>query len=107
MNIDSKLKKSVAKKRAFVAGMRSIYFSSIEKLYPRDLFIFNRGYVDFSWLWSIKETKAFFVTRPKTSIKSIKQNLMVKSFSVTSANAFKTQILISMIVYLSLAIMKE
>jgi hypothetical protein len=37
----------------------------------------------------------------------IKQNLMVKSFYGTSANAVKTQIWISMIVYLILAIMKE
>jgi transposase len=39
--------------------------------------------------------------------KWIKQNLMVKSFYGTSANAVKTQIWISMIVYLILAIMKE
>lgn len=39
--------------------------------------------------------------------KWIKQNLMVKSFYGTSANAVKTQIWISMIVYLVLAIMKE
>jgi hypothetical protein len=39
--------------------------------------------------------------------KWIKQNLMLKSFYGTSANAVKTQIWISMIVYLVLAIMKE
>lgn len=39
--------------------------------------------------------------------KWIKQNLMVKSFYGTSPNAVKTQIWISMIVYLVLAIMKE
>ncbi len=153
---------------------------------PQGIYLVDRGYVDFSWLWSIEETKAFFVTRLKTSIKWnrvisrpvdkslgvrsdqdillfskqtkakypkrlrritfrdeeqnrilvfltnnfslssdtvaalykarwqielffkwIKQNLMVKSFYGTSANAVKTQIWISMIVYLVLAIMKE
>jgi IS4 transposase len=39
--------------------------------------------------------------------KWIKQNLMVKSFYGTSANAVKTQIWISMIVFIVLAIMKE
>lgn len=153
---------------------------------PQGIYLVDRGYIDFSWLWSIEETKAFFVTRLKTSIKWtrvisrpvdkslgvrsdqdillfskqtkakypkrlrritfrdeeqnrtlvfltnnfslssdtiaalykarwqielffkwIKQNLMVKSFYGTSANAVKTQIWISMIVYLVLAIMKE
>jgi len=153
---------------------------------PQGIYLVDRGYVDFAWLWSIEETKAFFVTRLKTSIKWtrvisrpvdkslgvrsdqdillfskqtkakypkrlrritfrdeeqnrilvfltnnfslssdtiaalykarwqielffkwIKQNLMVKSFYGTSANAVKTQIWISMIVYLVLAIMKE
>lgn len=153
---------------------------------PQGIYLVDRGYVDFAWLWSIEETNAFFVTRLKTSIKWtrvvsrpvdkslgvrsdqdillfskqtkakypkrlrritfrdedqnrtlvfltnnfslssdtiaalykarwqielffkwIKQNLMVKSFYGTSANAVKTQIWISMIVYLVLAIMKE
>lgn len=153
---------------------------------PQGIYLVDRGYVDFAWLWSIEEAKAFFVTRLKTSIKWtrvvsrpvdkslgvrsdqdillfskqtkakypkrlrrvsfrdedqnrtlvfltnnfslssdtiaalykarwqielffkwIKQNLMVKSFYGTSANAVKTQIWISMIVYLVLAIMKE
>jgi IS4 transposase len=153
---------------------------------PQGIYLVDRGYVDFSWLWSIEQTKAFFVTRLKTSIKWtrvisrpvdkslgirsdqdillfskqtkkkypkrlrrvtfrdedrnrtlefltnnfslssetiaalykarwqielffkwIKQNLKVKSFYGTSANAVKTQIWISMIVYLVLAIMKE
>ena len=156
------------------------------RIEPQGIYLVDRGYVDFSWLWSIEETKAFFVTRLKTSIKWtrvisrpvdktlgvrsdqdillfskqtkekypkrlrrvtfrdeeqnrtlvfltnnfslssetiaalykarwqielffkwIKQNLMVKSFYGTSANAVKTQIWISMIVYLVLAIMKE
>ncbi len=156
------------------------------QLEPQGIYLVDRGYVDFSWLWSIEETKAFFVTRLKTSIKWtrvisrpvdkslgvrsdqdillfskqskakypkrlrritfrdeeqnrtlvfltnnfslssetiaalykarwqielffkwIKQNLMVKSFYGTTANAVKTQIWISMIVYLVLAIMKE
>ena len=153
---------------------------------PQGIYVVDRAYVDFAWLWSIQETDAFFVTRLKTSIKWtrvisrpvdksvglrsdqdillfskqskekypkrlrrisfrdedqnrtlvfitnnfslsaetiaslykarweielffkwIKQNLMVKSFYGTSANAVKTQIWISMIVYLVLAIMKE
>jgi IS4 transposase len=146
----------------------------------------DRAYVDFDWLWNIHQTKAFFVTRLKKSIKWtrvishpvdksvglrsdqeillfsnkskakypnrlrrisfrdeiqnrilifltnnfelsaeticalykshweielffkwIKQNLKVKSFYGTSPNAVKTQIWISMIVYLVLAIIKE
>jgi hypothetical protein len=153
---------------------------------PMGIYVVDRGYVDFTWLWSIEQTGAFFVTRLKTSIKWtriisrpvnksvglrsdqdilllnkdtqakypkrlrritfrdearnrtlvfltnnfslsaetiaalykarweielffkwIKQNLMVKSFYGTSPNAVKTQIWISMIVYLVLAIMKE
>jgi hypothetical protein len=153
---------------------------------PQGIYLVDRGYVDFAWLWSIEEVNAFFVTRLKTSIKWtrvvsrpvdkslgvrsdqdillfskqtkakypkrlrritfrdedqnrtlvfltnnfslssdtiaalykarwqielffkwIKQNLMVKSFYGTSANAVKTQIWISMMVYLVLAIMKE
>jgi hypothetical protein len=156
------------------------------RIEPQGIYLVDRGYVDFAWLWSIEETKAFFVTRLKTSIKWtrvisrpvdkslgvrsdqdillfsqktkskypnrlrrvtfrdeeknrtlvfltnnfslssstiaalykarwqielffkwIKQNLMVKSFYGTSPNAVKTQIWISMIVYLVLAIMKE
>lgn len=156
------------------------------RIEPQGIYVVDRGYVDFAWLWSIEETNAFFVTRLKTSIKWtriisrpvdkslgvrsdqdillcgqqtkekypkrlrritfrdeernrtlvfltnnftlssatiaalykarwqielffkwIKQNLMVKSFYGTSANAVKTQIWISMIVYLVLAIMKE
>jgi hypothetical protein len=153
---------------------------------PQGIYVVDRAYVDFAWLWTIEQTQAFFVTRLKTSIKWtrvisrpvdkslglrsdqdillfshktkekypkrlrrisfrdedqnrtlvfltnnfslsaetiaalykarweielffkwIKQNLMVKSFYGTSANAVKTQIWISMIVYLVLAIMKE
>jgi hypothetical protein len=33
------------------------------------IYVVDRGYVDFAWLWSIHQTKAFFVTRLKTSIK--------------------------------------
>jgi len=156
------------------------------RIEPQGIYLVDRGYVDFAWLWTIEETKAFFVTRLKTSIKWtrvisrpvdkslglrsdqdillfskqtkakypkrlrritfrdeeqnrtlvfltnnfslssstiaalykarwqielffkwIKQNLMVKSFYGTSPNAVKTQIWISMIVYLVLAIMKE
>ena len=39
--------------------------------------------------------------------KWIKQNLRVKAFYGTSANAVKTQIWVAMIVYLMLAILKE
>lgn len=156
------------------------------RIEPQGIYVVDRAYVDFAWLWSIEQTDAYFVTRLKTSIKWtrvisrpvnkslglrsdqdillfskqtkekypkrirritfrdedqnrtlvfltnnfslsaetiaalykarweielffkwIKQNLMVKSFYGTSANAVKTQIWISMIVYLVLAIMKE
>jgi hypothetical protein len=33
------------------------------------IYVVDRGYVDFAWLWSIHQTNAFFVTRLKTSIK--------------------------------------
>ncbi len=33
------------------------------------IYVVDRGYVDFAWLWSIHQAKAFFVTRLKTSIK--------------------------------------
>jgi len=33
------------------------------------IYVVDRGYVDFAWLWSIHQTGAFFVTRLKTSIK--------------------------------------
>lgn len=33
------------------------------------IYVVDRGYVDFSWLWSIHQAHAFFVTRLKTSIK--------------------------------------
>jgi transposase len=153
---------------------------------PEGIYVVDRGYVDFAWLWSIHHTRAFFVTRLKTSIKWnrvishpvnkdlglradqeivlvstrlkklypqrlrkvsfrdaiqgrtlifltnnfalpaqtiaalykarwkielffkwIKQNLRVKTFYGTSPNAVKTQIWIAMIVYLTLAILKE
>ena len=150
------------------------------------IYVVDRAYVDFEWLWSINRSNAFFVTRLKRSLKWarvishpvdkslglrsdqeillfakktkakypkrlrrisfrdelqnrtlvfltnnfllaadtiaalykarwdielffkwIKQNLKVKSFYGTSANAVKTQIWIAMIVYLILAIIKE
>lgn len=150
------------------------------------IYIVDRGYVDFEWLWSIQQTNAFFVTCLKRSLKWnriishpvdkstgvradqeiimtssrlkkfypkrlrkvsfrdeiqdrtlifltnhfalpadtiavpykarweielffkwIKQNLRVKTFYGTSPNAVKTQIWISMIVYLTIAILKE
>lgn len=150
------------------------------------IYVVDRGYVDFGWLWYINQASAFFVTRLKTSIKWtrvishpvdkslglrsdqeillstkrlialypirlrrisfrdedrkrtlvfltnnfdipsetisalykarweielffkwIKQHLRVKTFYGTSANAVKTQIWVSMIVYLLLAILKE
>lgn len=153
---------------------------------PDGIYVVDRGYVDFSWLWSIQQSGAFFVTRLKTSIKWtrvishpvdkslglrsdqeillstkrlqglypirlrrvsfrdetqertlvflsnnfalpaetiaalykarweielffkwIKQNLRVKAFYGTSANAVKTQIWVAMIVYLMIAILKE
>lgn len=33
------------------------------------IYVIDRGYVDFAWLWTIHRTNAFFVTRLKTSIK--------------------------------------
>jgi hypothetical protein len=33
------------------------------------IYVVDRGYVDFAWLWSIDHAKAFFVTRLKRSIK--------------------------------------
>jgi hypothetical protein len=33
------------------------------------IYVVDRGYVDFAWLWSIHQIGAFFVTRLKTSIK--------------------------------------
>ena len=156
------------------------------RIEPQGIYLVDRAYVDFAWLWTIEKAEAFFVTRLKTSIKWtrvlsrpvdkalgvrsdqdillfskqtkkkypkrlrritfrdeeqnrtlvfltnnfslssatiaalykarweielffkwIKQNLMLKSFYGTSPNAVKTQIWISMIVYLVLAIMKE
>lgn len=153
---------------------------------PEGIYVVDRAYVDFEWLWSIDRSNAFFVTRLKSSLrwtrvishpvdkslglrsdqeilllakktkakypkrlrrisfrdelqnrslvfltnnfflpadtitalykarweielffKWIKQNLKVKSFYGTSANAVKTQIWIAMIVYLILAIIKE
>ena len=153
---------------------------------PDGIYVVDRGYVDFAWLWSIQQADAFFVTRLKKSIKWsrvishpvdkslglrcdqeillstkrlqafypirlrrisfrdetqgrtlvfltnnfvlpsetiaalykarweielffkwIKQNLRVKAFYGTSPNAVKTQIWIAMIVYLSLAILKQ
>ncbi len=155
-------------------------------LEPEGIYVVDRGYVDFQWLWLIHKTRAFFVTRLKTSIKWtrvishpvdkavglradqeillattrlkklyperlrkisyrdemqgrtlvfltnnftlpaetiaalyktrweielffkwIKQNLRVKTFYGTSANAVKTQIWIAMIIYLMLAILKQ
>jgi hypothetical protein len=153
---------------------------------PDGIYVVDRGYVDFAWLWSIQQADAFFVTRLKKSIKWsrvishpvdkslglrcdqeillstkrlqafypirlrrisfrdetqgrtlvfltnnfvlpsetiaalykarweielffkwIKQNLRVKAFYGTSPNAVKTQIWIAMLVYLSLAILKQ
>ena len=150
------------------------------------IYVADRAYIDFDWLWSIDQKNAYFVTRLKRSIKWtrvishpvdksvglrsdqeillfakktnakypkrlrrisfrdelqartlvfltnnfllpadtiaalykarweielffkwIKQNLKVKSFFGTSANAVKIQIWIAMIVYLILAIIKE
>ncbi len=153
---------------------------------PQGIYVADRAYIDFDWLWSIDQSSAYFVTRLKRSIKWtrvishpvdksvglrsdqeillfakktnakypkrlrrvsfrdelqdrtlvfltnnfllpadtiaalykarweielffkwIKQNLKVKSFFGTSANAVKIQIWIAMIVYLILAIIKE
>jgi hypothetical protein len=36
---------------------------------PEGVYVVDRAYVDFSWLWAIHQTAAFFVTRLKRSIK--------------------------------------
>ena len=36
---------------------------------PEGIYVVDRGYVDFAWLWSIHQSSAFFVTRLKRSIK--------------------------------------
>ncbi len=36
---------------------------------PEGIYVVDRAYVDFSWLWSIHQAGAFFVTRLKKSIK--------------------------------------
>ena len=35
---------------------------------PEDIYVVDRGYVDFAWLWSVHQTGAFFVTRLKKSL---------------------------------------
>ncbi len=39
------------------------------RIEPQGIYVVDRAYVDFAWLWSIEETDAYFVTRLKTSIK--------------------------------------
>jgi hypothetical protein len=36
---------------------------------PSGIYVVDRAYVDFSWLWSIQQSSAFFVTRLKKAIK--------------------------------------
>lgn len=36
---------------------------------PEGIYVVDRGYVDFAWLWFIEQSGAFFVTRLKKSIK--------------------------------------
>jgi hypothetical protein len=36
---------------------------------PEGIYVVDRAYVDFSWLWSIRQSGAFFVTRLKKAIK--------------------------------------
>lgn len=36
---------------------------------PEGIYVVDRAYIDFDWLWSIEQTGAFFVTRLKKSIK--------------------------------------
>ena len=35
---------------------------------PEGIYVVDRGYVDFTWLWSVHQTGAFFVTRLKKSL---------------------------------------
>jgi hypothetical protein len=39
------------------------------RIEPQGIYVVDRAYVDFAWLWSIEQTSAFFVTRLKTSIR--------------------------------------
>jgi len=39
------------------------------RIEPGGIYVVDRAYLDFAWLWSIQETGAFFVTRLKKSIK--------------------------------------
>ena len=36
---------------------------------PEGIYLIDRAYIDFSWLWTIDQTNAFFVTRLKKAIK--------------------------------------
>ena len=38
------------------------------KVEPEGIYVVDRGYVDFAWLWSVHQTGAFFVTRLKKSL---------------------------------------
>jgi len=37
-------------------------------LEPQSIYVVDRGYVDFNWLWSIEQSEAYFVTRLKANI---------------------------------------
>lgn len=37
-------------------------------LEPQSIYVVDRGYVDFNWLWSIEQSDAYFVTRLKDNI---------------------------------------
>ena len=39
------------------------------RIEPEGIYVVDRAYVDFAWLWSIEQAGAFFVTRLKKSIK--------------------------------------
>ena len=169
-----------------MAKVHDVKAAPLVPIEPQGIYVADRAYIDFDWLWSIEQSSAYFVTRLKRSIKWtrvishpvdksvglrsdqeillfakktnekypkrlrrvsfrdelqnrtlvfltnnfllsadtiaalykarweielffkwIKQNLKVKSFFGTSANAVKIQIWIAMIVYLILAIIKE
>ena len=53
---------------------------------PEGIYVVDRAYVDFSWLWSIHQTGAFFVTRLKKSIKwtRVLSHLVDKSLGLRS-----------------------
>jgi len=49
-----------------VADIKAVPQIQIE---PDGIYVVDRVYIDFAWLWSLEQTGAYFVTRLKKSIK--------------------------------------